>query len=210
MGSGIQAEIAVHDPRQCPVAPLSEDATITAVTQGRHPTAEGERPVDLTVSKGTISDPAEEIFRYERETVYRITRPTDLDCACDRIEKRGCPVRSIRADDGSLLVTFIAPDLDTLQAVVADLKEVAGGVSVRCLVHAGQTERQPDLVFVDRTMFTERQREVLERAHELGFFDRPKQANSEAVADELGISVATFAEHLAAAQTKLMTALFDA
>jgi hypothetical protein len=50
---------------------------------------------------------------------------------------------------------------------------------------------------------------VLETAHRLGYFERPKGANAGEVADALDISRSTFTEHLAAAQTKLLDAILD-
>lgn len=54
---------------------------------------------------------------------------------------------------------------------------------------------------------TDRQREVLESAHGMGYFDHPKGANAGEVAAELGVSRSTFAEHLAAAQSKVLESI---
>jgi predicted DNA binding protein len=52
---------------------------------------------------------------------------------------------------------------------------------------------------------TDRQFEVLECALEAGYFEWPRDADSETVAGQLGISRATFLEHLRKAQSKLLT-----
>jgi hypothetical protein len=44
----------------------------------------------------------------------------------------------------------------------------------------------------------------------MGYFEHPRTANAGEVADELDISRSTFAEHLAAAQSKLLDAVLDA
>lgn len=51
---------------------------------------------------------------------------------------------------------------------------------------------------------TDRQYEVIERALERGYFEWPRETDSEALAAELGISRATFLEHLRKAQSKLL------
>lgn len=56
---------------------------------------------------------------------------------------------------------------------------------------------------------TDRQREVLEVAHEGGFFDRPKAHNSEELAASLGINRSTFLQHLRAAQRKLLDEVLE-
>jgi len=119
------------------------------------------------------------------------------------VPTHGCPVRDRRADDGRLRLTFITSDLDTLRAIAADLESCCADVTVRRLVRAGATEDEPSLLVADRSAFTDRQYEVLKTAHEMGYFDSPKSAKSGAVADELGVSVSTFVEHLSVAQTKL-------
>jgi predicted DNA binding protein len=45
---------------------------------------------------------------------------------------------------------------------------------------------------------------VLETAHEMGYFERPRRANGTEVAAALDIDPSTFSEHLAAAQRKLL------
>jgi len=119
------------------------------------------------------------------------------------VPSHGCPVRGLQADDGCLRLTFIASDLDTLRTIAADLESCCADVTVRRLVRTGAAEDEPALLVADRNAFTDRQYEVLKTAHEMGYFDSPKSAKSGAVADELGVSVSTFVEHLSVAQTKL-------
>ncbi len=57
---------------------------------------------------------------------------------------------------------------------------------------------------MDRGRLTARQREVLETAFEMGYFERPRRANATEVAAELGIGPSTFREHVSAAETKLL------
>ena len=64
-------------------------------------------------------------------------------------------------------------------------------------------------MIVDRGVLTDRQREVLRVAFEMGYFERPRETNAEAVAAALGIAPSTLAEHLAAAQSKLTDAVLN-
>jgi len=56
---------------------------------------------------------------------------------------------------------------------------------------------------------TDRQYEVVERALERGYFEWPRATGSEELAAELGISRATFLEHLRKAQSKLLSDALD-
>lgn len=56
---------------------------------------------------------------------------------------------------------------------------------------------------------TARQLEVLETAYYSGFFESPREANGEIVAESLDISPQAFYQHIRTAQRKLFTALID-
>lgn len=56
---------------------------------------------------------------------------------------------------------------------------------------------------------TDRQREVLTAAYELGYYERPRRASQEAVAAELGLSASTVGEHLRKGERRLVAALAE-
>ncbi len=142
------------------------------------------------------------------DRTYRFTRDWTTDCVCEVVEAEGNPVSSLRAVDGALHVTVTGPELETLSTTVTALKSSFDGVRLQELTQSTESDEN-DLVLVDRARLTGRQREVLETAHELGYFEYPKGANASEVADALDISGSTFAEHLGAAQSKLLDTILD-
>ncbi|WP_254863053.1 helix-turn-helix domain-containing protein [Halovivax gelatinilyticus] len=154
-------------------------------------------PISLTPVAGAGSD-----------RTYRFTRDWTNDCVCEVVEGEGNPVSSLRAVEGALHVRVTGPDLETLSATVTALKSSFEGVKLNELTQSTASE-DSDLVLIDRARLTDRQREVLETAHDLGYFEYPKGANAGEVADELDISGSTFAEHLGAAQSKLLDAILE-
>jgi hypothetical protein len=202
--TGIRAELRVEDPAPCPVAAASRDAgdvesvSRTAATDGR--------VVEEFVADGEVdADDCEELFACGDRAVYRVSRDAGVECVCERLGSHDCPVRDVRAADGSLVVAVHARDVDAVREMVADLRDRFEGVSVRRLVQSDDgSAGVSDPVVVDRATLTARQREVLQTAHRMGYFARPRGANATAVAAALGVSVATFAEHLAAAQSKVI------
>lgn len=56
---------------------------------------------------------------------------------------------------------------------------------------------------------TARQREVLQTAFEMGYYEWPRECAGQDVANELGITSATFSEHVFAAERKILTFLFE-
>lgn len=208
MVSGLRAELRVTDPPSCQVAAASEgDAAATGVSWGG---GDGSTVTEeLTMSADADPEGMTPVFSDGDRSVYRFERPAEQSCVCEVIERFGSPIRDVRAEDGTLLLSFYAKDVATLREVVGALRETADGVSLERLTRSAETDGNGDLVLVDRDALTDRQHEVLATAHELGYFERPRGANATEVAAELGISRSTFAEHLASAQSKLLDAVLD-
>jgi predicted DNA binding protein len=213
--TGFRATVVVDDPDGCPVADVSgcTGEPIDSVSRAGQPTAEGTIveefgvPADVAVDGGAETE-LTTIQSNDRETVYRFERDSAADCACEIVEGTGTPVSSVRAQNGSLLLSFRTFELSEIAAIVDDLREYFDGVLVEELTQDHE-DASDDPVVVDRDQLTSRQREILETAHEMGYFDYPKGANATDVADELGVARSTFTEHLAAAQTKLMDAILE-
>ncbi|SER12521.1 helix-turn-helix domain-containing protein [Natrinema salaciae] len=213
--TGFRATVVVNDPADCPVAAVSActDEPVDSVSRSSRETdgavveefgiaadasIDGDHDVELTPVQSN-----------EREEIYRFERDGSADCACDVIERTGTPVTSVRGQNGSLLLSFRTLELAEIAEIVDELRMYFDGVLVEELTQDHE-DVDADPVVVDRAALTTRQREILETAHEMGYFDYPKGANATDVADELGVARSTFTEHLAAAQTKLMDAILEA
>ena len=211
MSEGVRAELAVHEPANCPLASLAaeSDAPVTDVTWAAGDDAVAEEfrvAADAVPADAAALDSLAPVVDVGDERVYRFERDPDVSCACELVESLGSPVADVRLRDGTLVLTLHVANVERLRAVVAELASAAEGVELRYLVHTGAEDDPPaaDPTFVDRARLTDRQREVLRTAHAMGYFEYPRGANATAVADELGIGVSTFAEHLAAAQRGLL------
>lgn len=205
--AGVHAELEVDGPTGCPVAPMSEELEVESVVTDRQAASRGGSVVgEVTVRDAggdpSVPDEAERVFADGSRSVFRFETAGE-DCPCGRVPNHGCPVRAIDADGGTVAVSFVAPDVETVRGVVSDLRSRCDTVCVRRLVQS-DPEGGDSLVLVDRSAFTDRQYEVLNTAHEMGYFERPKEADSADVASALGVSVSTFSEHLAVAQSKLL------
>lgn len=211
-GGGIRAVVHVGSPGQCPAAALSNESqsTVTDVTWST-PSGDGHVVEDLTVEAADDVDDERltEIYRAGSRRTYRFDRETEPSCVCQSVEELGVPLADVQARDGALELTFFADDVAVVRDTVSRLRGGFDDVSVKYLSRADDADSS-DLVMVDRDRLTARQREVLETAYDLGYFEYPKGANAAAVADELGIATSTFVEHLSAAQSKLLDAVLEA
>lgn len=207
--AGVRTELVFENAEGCPAADASsavpgeiEDITWTEGTNGtvtEQVTVDGD--ADLPAFDPVFDDGSEQVYEFER--------PESDPCICEHIQVSLGPVTEVFADDGDLHVRLQTRDVDALRDLLVDLREEFGGVSVEYLVRSVDAEDGGELVPVDVRTLTDRQREVLETAHGMGYFEYPRDANATEVASELGIEPSTFSEHLAAAQGKLMDELFD-
>lgn len=218
MPSGIRAEIRIDDPEGCVVAQAAAEAggTAQSVTKSVDPTAPDRMTEEFMLEADSFPDAFDtdvelsEIFSYGSQSVYRFERDLERGCPCESIERFDCPVVDVRAQGSALFLTFHAPDMEGLQAIIGALQDRHDNLDVQRLLQSEQDHADQHLVFVDRNTLTDRQLEVLETAHEMGYFEHPKRANAGEVAEALDITGTTFTEHLAAAQTKLLDAILDA
>ena len=145
----------------------------------------------------------ERIASHDSRSVYRFRRSPGAGCVCETVEALGEPVADVRAVDGTLRLSFHASDLETVREVVATLRERFDGVSLTEL-NSSAAAASTNLLFVDRDRLTDRQWEVLGTAYEMGYFEIPRTASLDGVADELDITASSLSERLRRAQTHLV------
>lgn len=213
-GGAVRTELVVGSPIGCPVARASAESGRLAcrVSRSTGPTddrivGEFELQDDETGAGFELHD-CNRVFQTETGNVYQFEDDQSAPCACQTVESLDIPLSSVTARDGDLHLTFHADGVQTVREVVAELREQFDTVTVRHLRYS-EGERRAENVVVDRGRLTDRQLEVLETAHCLGYFEHPRGATGEEIADVLDIAPSTFAEHLAAAQGKLMDDVLD-
>lgn len=104
-------------------------------------------------------------------------------------------------EDGSNTYTIIGTEADIQTAVDG----VPDGVDVTVETVGGKRVAADSVV----GQLSARQREAVETALALGYYDVPRDGTTEDVADELGCATATAAEHLQKAESTVMASLFD-
>ena len=209
---GIRAKIHLEDLTSCPIAQVSREG-VECFNVSKRVDPETGRVTEEFATDADLADAGQDlepVFSYGNQSVYRFQRRFGHDCACELVEEYDCPIVDVQAQDGDLSIVFHAPSMDELRGAVTALRESFPNVDVKRLVSSRGDDGSEDLVFVDRGVLTDRQREVLETAHEMGYFRHPKGANAGEVAEELDITTSTFTEHLAAAQSKLLDAILEA
>jgi len=126
------------------------------------------------------------VFDYGSQRVYEFEREFD-DCICEVIQQEVGPVADVHAEDGSLHVTLHLQDLSDLRERLDDLREQFGAVHVKYLIQGRKNDDESEVVPVDVRRLTDRQREVVEAAYEMGYFEYPRDSNATEVATALDI-----------------------
>jgi predicted DNA binding protein len=152
---------------------------------------EGIRSVDVLSAEGDTT------YVYVRERGARDSRVAEAFTADTLVAT--LPIR-FRAD-GAVEFTVLGAGPDLRSAI--ETVEAVAEVSVLA-VRDGWTGGEADVL-------TDRQREVLRVARAAGYYDSPRAATQEDVADSLGLAPSTVAEHLRKAESALVDrALGDA
>lgn len=214
MGPGIRAEVRIDADGTCPVVEGALAAESPSYSVARSTTAStADRVTEEFMLESDTTPEASveltEVFDYGSKTMYRFDRERGRGCPCESIEQHDSPIVDLHTRGGDLFVVFHAVDMEDLRDVIETLMDRYPTVDVRRLLRNEDDPRESNPVFLDRSRLTDRQREVLATAHRMGYFEHPKGANAGEVAETLDISATTFAEHLSAAQSKLLEAILD-
>lgn len=211
MGSGIRAEVSLPTSAPSPFDGVVDGSSPIYSVSRCAPDPDAKVVVLEFIADADLPRPegVEVVFDYGDKAAYRFEAPCVDDSPFAVLDRHGVPVSETTIRDGRLLVTFHASDLPTLRSVLDGFQESCPDMQVLRLLQSSSTPEESDLVTVDRSDLTERQREVLTAAYEAGYFEHPKGANAGEVAASLGIDRSTFSEHVAAAQRKLLSTLLD-
>ncbi|MFC7074118.1 helix-turn-helix domain-containing protein [Halovenus rubra] len=128
-------------------------------------------------------------------------------CICPVFEQHDCipQIKTVRS--GAIVVVLSLARRDVLRDVISDLRATGSTVSVDWLVEGSDGSSTAE---IDVSTVTDKQRDAMECAWELGYYETPRRADLSAVAEQLGISASATSQRLNAAERKLVTAFLDA
>ncbi len=184
-------EVELPESVQCPVAretPNASAVTQTITGDGGGQTCQNE----VTVADGTTT-----------QTEY-VSTSVDESCACAAIRQFECVFDLEGVRDGALRVSLVVPERSLLGDVVSALRETGASVDLRRISRLGDDGGSVEL---DATAITEKQREAVELAVELGYYDRPRGTDLAELADRLDVSRSAVSQRLNAVESTLVQSL---
>ena len=113
-------------------------------------------------------------------------------------------------EDGALDMTLHVPPAGNVRRIIDAVQEAYPGTELlrQCQIsreHDDSRRIQGQLV----SELTDRQRTALETAYHAGFFEWPRDASGEDVAESIGVAPPTFHQHLRKAQLKVFDSVFS-
>lgn len=121
----------------------------------------------------------------------------------------GASPTALTADGGVVTVTVEVPTAIEPRTVVSRLEQSYPATELLARRDGGSARTRVGFRSELETALTDRQLEVLQTAHELGFFESPREANGNEVAEALDVSQPTISHHLREGQGRLFSLLFD-
>lgn len=142
------------------------------------------------------------------EGVGMVGRTVDAHCVCPVFNAHDC-VSTIEAyERGELVVSLWVPSRDQLAEIVEGLRERDAEVELRSITRSAP-EADGRQITIEADSITEKQREAIDVAFEAGYYDTPKGADLDDLADELGVSPSAVSQRLSAAESTLLRSLHE-
>lgn len=161
---------------------------------------------DATLEEAMDADPtvadATPVATFENRTIYRVVVDTDLEIVPDRCAENGVFVFTVTSAEGGWIARIHVPDRDALGSFRMHCRD--RGISFRI------TQLYDSSASDERSYFlTERQHEILTMAYYAGYFEVPRGATQDDLADRLGISDSAVSQRLRRAVSELIAATLE-
>ena len=126
------------------------------------------------------------------------------------VAEHGGYVNDSRYEDGDFFATVHLPPEADVGKLVEEIRSIEPSLEP---INRRQKVREQrsfeDVSSVIDEKLTDRQRDTLEAAYFSGFFEWPRDSSGEAVASSLGVSPATFHQHVRTAEKKILKVLLN-
>ncbi len=146
----------------------------------------------------------------EAEQVSLYTASVDDSCTCSSVCGPGFTPVSLGVEDGSLVVKAYADSRDRLTTVIEDLRESEDDWRLRRLTTPDRNETAEGGLtanLLENVTVTDKQREAVRTAVEMGYYEEPRDASLSDLASRLGVSRSALSQRLNAVESKLIERL---
>ncbi|WP_416838466.1 bacterio-opsin activator domain-containing protein [Haloferax sp. DFSO52] len=212
----LELEFDVSDPSQ-PLVGLAAAGNCQLLYEGAVPHDDGT--LSLFVSATPPQLPVDDIEVDGVRSLSRLPRGDDVGLyelvledgsLAHLLADAGGRLTDLEASRTGCRFTAIVPDRAAGRTLLDDLRRVTSGVELRAVRDRSSPPRtRREFIASVGENLTDRQHTALQLAYLGGFFDWPHGVTGDELADAMGVSRATFHQHLRAAERKLVSQFFD-
>lgn len=149
-------------------------------------------------------------FSYDDDQISVYSSTVEDSCTCTTVCGPGFSPVDLLIEDGSLVVRAYVDSRDHLTTVVETLRESEDEWRLRRLTTPERSRiadgNLAEQLFEDLTV-TEKQREAVRAAVEMGYYAEPREASLSDLASRLGVSRSALSQRLNAVESKLIETL---
>jgi predicted DNA binding protein len=215
-----EVEFNIRDPRYPFVGASEEEHCLCSLAE-IFPRPDGQYAEFFTVTDADPVRIAARAAEYESVDVT-LLRESENSGFFEFLVSEGCPAvtlaelgalpRTVLGEDGTGRIVAEIPPQRNASAVIeafSDEYPEADLVTKREKDTLAPRFAQSAFQQVLHEHLTERQREVLQTAYEMGYYDWPRECTGADIAEKLDISSPTFSEHIKAAERNLFSVLLN-
>lgn len=145
----------------------------------------------------------------ERTTERRlVSSAVDERCICPVLNRVDCVSSIEMSDENGMLLSVTVPDREVIRALVADLRDHGATVKLR-RINQLKRDQNDGTIELEADAITPKQREAIDLAIELGYYDIPRQADLEDLAEQLGVSRSAVSQRLNRAESRVIQNLYS-
>lgn len=136
------------------------------------------------------------------ETADQYVRSTITPgCFCLQFHQVECIPTFERTSRNTVIVTVQIPDRETLRDLISRIRATEATVSVKNITQSASGSEGS--IQLDVSEVTDKQLEALEAAVKTGYYDSPRQADLEVLAERLEVSKSAVSQRLKAVESRL-------
>jgi len=181
-----------------------------------------DNPHNLLFARLTGENVTPEVFEaagFDPETVILSNSRSGVSCKipvqnssfCEKLTEQGVAINQITnaSESNEIVVSVTVPFTVDVGEYLSSLREEYSNLTLLSKLDSERADTTTSLSARLDGALTARQQEVLQTALYAGYFNWPRDADSTSIAKTLDIAQSTFNQHLRAAESNLLTTLYQ-
>ena len=194
----LRVDLQMHFPDHCPLNDPPDDVVDTRVQYFKN-----SCQIDFVLSC-TGSDTGPRVC--QRKVDFPEMR--SCDCVFQDFHTTECVPHVIDVTTRPITIATYVPDREKVRDLVSKIRSRGSPVQLLNLSATNPPQSEPNIAEVDLASLTDKQREAIEVAQEMGYYGSGNGVTLHDMADELGITASAMSQRLTRAEEEIFVQLF--